>query len=448
MEEPEYLFGNDEHAVEGMPHSKDGEQAILAACLTSESCLLQAIELLEPDQFYYPSHKYVFESMIVLFELGREINPITIADHLKQVDKLHYVGGVGDISGLTVGMPYIDSIESYANLLIGKSKLRDIIKAGNSIVSEAIAQQDEPDFILASAETKIYQITETRHTTQLAAIDDTIEQAITNAHDNIGLTVSVTGLRTGITKLDNLTTGFQNSDLILLAARPTVGKTSEAVSIMINTALDYGNTVAFFSLEMARLAIVERMICNRARVDFQSFRRGFLLHDEWDRIDEARAALKCNRIFVDDKPAISILEARAKLRRLESTIGKKPDLVVFDYLQLMTGLREHRKESRQQEVSGISAGLKTLAKELDRPVLALSQLKRGSEAHTPRKPQLSDLRESGSLEQDADLVVFIDRFEQDGEFLHEQIIAKNRNGPIDSFGIFFNGPAMRFDNLD
>jgi replicative DNA helicase len=309
-----------------------------------------------------------------------------------------------------------------------------------------LAQEDEAELILAHAESQIYVLTETRYKTQLEPIDTSLEEVVDEAHSNFGAVI--TGLRTGITDLDDMTTGLQNADLILLAARPSVGKTSEAISIMANVALDYEKTVAFFTLEMSRKAIISRFICNVARVDFRRFRNGTLVTSELEAVAEAQQRLNCNRIWVDDKPAITMLEARAKLHRMEKS-GVIPDLIVFDYLQLMTGNIQHRKESRQQEVSGISESLKSLAKEFDRPVLACAQLNRGPEQRSDKLPLLSDLRESGALEQNADVVIFIHKPKTDEEnaSVRQQFVAKNRNGPTGDFGIYFNGPAMRFDNL-
>lgn len=451
MEEPHYLQDQpdpirDSALERSLPHSAEAERAILGAALLNEMCLLQAMELMEPEDFYIPSHRRIYVAMIALFERGADINPILIANELKKENMLESVGGISFITNLTYGLPHTTNISHYAEVVTGKAKLRQLVKSANKITQEAIEEEDEPEIILSHAETLIYELTETRYKTQLQAIDFTLPNVIDDAYSNIGAGMSVTGLATGLTDLDKVTTGLQKSDLILLAARPSVGKTAEAVSIIANVAIDFEKLVAFFSLEMGRYAIQVRLLCNVAKVDFQRFRQGFMNHQEWDAITAAQNKLTCNRIFVDDKPGITMLEARAKLHRLAKTFGM-PDLIVFDYLQLMTGLREHRKESRQQEVSGIAESLKSLAKEFDRPVLALSQLNRGPEQRADKRPQLSDLRESGALEQHADVVIFIHDPKADNPAILEQIVAKNRNGPTGEFGIYFNGPAMRFDNL-
>lgn len=449
LEEPDYMRDKDDPLSRSLPHSADAERAILGACLLNIICLLQSMELLEPSDFYLPSHRKIYEAMIALFDRGVDLNPILIAEELKKTNELESVGGISFIMNLTYGLPHTDSIAHYADVVVGKSKLRQLIKASNKIVQEAFEEEDSPEEILGHAESQIYELTETRYKTQLESIDVMVETVVDDALMNVGTGMSVTGLRTGITLLDNMTTGLQNSDLILLAARPSVGKTSEAVSIINNVALDFEKTVAFFTLEMGKYTIIARLLCNLARVDFQRFRKGMLTVPEWNQIEDAKIRLSCNRIFIDDKPGITVLEARAKAHRLAKQ-GKLPDLFVFDYLQLMTGKKEHRKESRQQEVSGVSEDLKGFAKEFDRPVLACAQLNRGPEQRADKVPVLSDLRESGALEQNADLVVFIHRpkSDEDHQSVLQQIVAKNRNGPTGEFGVYFNGPAMRFDNLD
>lgn len=456
MDEPDYLKDHlDTKQDFEVPHSEEAERALLGQILLSamsgsESTLLQAIELLDDvNDFYIPANKRIYAAMVAIFDAGKDLNVINIGEELKKTNSLQMVGGFTYITSLSYGLPHSDSIEHYANVLIGKSKLRNLLKAADKISQEVKEEEDDADVILGHAESAIYSLTETRFKTQLATIDEMLEQVVDDAISNAGSGLAITGLQTGITKLDQMTAGFQPSDLILLAARPGMGKTSEAVTIINNMAVDYEKRIAFFSLEMNKYSIVTRMICNLARVDFQRFRQGLVLTaEDWDKIEEARNRLSCGRIFIDDKPAISILEARAKLRRLANTAGM-PDIILFDYLQLMTGRREHRKESRLQEVSGISADLKTLAKELNRPVVGLCQLNRGPEQRSNKTPALHDLRESGSLEQDADQVIFIHQPEVDEEHEHvyQQIIAKNRNGPTGEFGIMFNKPAMRFENL-
>jgi replicative DNA helicase len=326
------------------PHSDEAEVATLGLILLDERLLLEAIELLEPEDFYNVAHRQIFVAMIALFDLGRPITAVLIYAELQ---RLHIFGvSLSYLTQLTYGLPHANSVAHYADLIIGKSRLRQLVKAATKIAVEAQEEEDHPDTILSNAETAIYQLTETRYKTLLEPIDSILVQVLDDAEANIG-GGTVNGFRTGLADLDQITSGFQNADLILLAARPGLGKTSEAVTIVVNAAVDYDKTVVMFSLEMSRKAVVGRMACNLARIDFRRFRNGSLYTHEWDIVNDAIRRLSNDRIFIDDKPAISLLEARAKIHRMAKQ-GRLPDLIVFDYLQLMTGLKEHRKESRQQ----------------------------------------------------------------------------------------------------
>jgi replicative DNA helicase len=463
MEEPEDFYKPDpirENSLErSLPNSSEAEKAVLGAIILNNVFVFQAIELLTPEDFYVPSHRKIFAAMTRLFERGDDIDPIFIGEELKRNNELEIVGGFSFITNLTYGLPHSTTIEHYATVILGKSRLRILIKTAKKITNEALEEEEEPDTILGHAEHAIFQLTETRYKTKLEAIDSTLVEVISAAHDNVGHGLTVTGLSTGLTDIDQLTAGLQKSDLIILAARPGVGKTACACTIINNITIrnPEPKRVAFFSLEMSRWAIITRMLCSEARVDFKNrFSKGFMNHEEWDAIGQASERLQVQRIFLDDKPAISVLEIRAKVMRMTLQIAK-PDLIVVDYVQLMTGVKEHRKESRQQEVSGISRELKSLAKEMDRPVLALCQLNRALEGLSDKRPQLHHLRESGSLEQDADLVAFLYREmpkynqgEQPTEpqnNITEFIIAKQRNGPCDTVPLRFDGPSMRFDSL-
>lgn len=467
MEEPDYLkdqpdkFSRDpirENSLErSLPNSAEAERAVLGAIILANFLLMQAIELLRPEEFYVPSHRKIFIAMVSLFERGIDINPILIAEELKKENALESVGGLSFITNLTYGLPHSTNIAHYAKIIRGKSLLRQLIKKANKITQEAIEQEDEPEVILDRAEHAIFELSDERYTTELKAIDSTLVEVIDTAHANVGHGLTVTGLGTGFNDIDQLTAGLQKSELIILAARPGLGKTALCCSIINNITIRDAEPkrVAFFSLEMSRVAIITRMLCSEARVDFKNrFSKGFMNHEEWDRIGEASQRLQVQRIFLDDKPAISVLEIRTKVMRMSLQIAK-PDLIVVDYLQLMMGVKEHRKESRQQEVSGISRELKAIAKELDRPVLALCQLNRAPEGLSDKRPQLHHLRESGSLEQDADLVAFLYRempkYVQGEQYepnnTTEFIIAKQRNGPCDTVALRFDGPSMRFDSL-
>lgn len=467
MEEPEDFYDQpsdnrrDNALRRNSPSSPESEAAILGAIILDEVILLHVMELLDisGSEFHTEVYRLIFIAMVAVFDRGEPVTPITINEELKKSKQDQRVGGVSFITNLIHGLPQSANIEHYANILLGKHRLLQLQRTVDAISAEINDEETEPETILGNAEHAIFQLTETRYKTKLEAIDNTLVEVISAAHDNVGHGLTVTGLSTGLTDIDQLTAGLQKSDLIILAARPGVGKTACACTIINNITIrnPEPKRVAFFSLEMSRWAIITRMLCSEARVDFKNrFSKGFMNHDEWDAIGQASERLQVQRIFLDDKPAISVLEIRAKVMRMTLQIAK-PDLIVVDYLQLMTGVKEHRKESRQQEVSGISRELKSLAKEMDRPVLALCQLNRALEGLSDKRPQLHHLRESGSLEQDADLVAFLYREmpkynqgEQQTEpqnNITEFIIAKQRNGPCDTVPLRFDGPSMRFDSL-
>jgi replicative DNA helicase len=440
-----------------LPHSAESERAILGGVLLDNSLVSQAIELLRPEDFYVPSHRRIFMSMITLFERGAEIDPILIGEELKKENALESVGGVSFITNLTFGLPHSTNIAHYAKIVRGKSMLRQLIKAANKITQEAIEQEDEPEIILDHAEQAIFQLADERIRQGFVHVKPVAEQLLEKIQEMEGRAAVLTGLTTGFADLDRMTSGLQRADLIIVAARPSMGKTSFAMMLAQNAAIHAGAVVGIYSLEMSKEALVMRMLCSQGNIDAQRFRNGFLSRPEWAQIAKSLGTLADTRIFLDDTAAITVLEMRAKARRLAAE-QKKLDLIIVDYLQLMTGSAK-RFESRQQEVSQISRELKSLAKELNVPVVALSQLSRAPESRADHRPQLADLRESGALEQDADLVAFIYRAEQyktpeerdslpeDQRNVAELIIAKQRNGPTGSIDLRFTPSSMRFDNL-
>lgn len=440
-----------------LPHSAESERAILGGVLLDNSLISQAIELLRPEDFYVPSHRRIFTSMIALFERGAEIDPILIGEELKKENALESVGGVSFITNLTFGLPHSTNIAHYAKIVRGRSMLRQLIKAANKITQEAIEQEDEPEIILDHAEQAIFQLADERIRQGFVHVKPVAEQLLEKIQEMEGRAAVLTGLTTGFADLDRMTSGLQRADLIIVAARPSMGKTSFAMMLAQNAAIHAGAVVGIFSLEMSKEALVMRMLCSQGNIDAQRFRNGFLSRPEWAQIAKSLGTLADTRIFLDDTAAITVLEMRAKARRLAAE-QKKLDLIIVDYLQLMTGSAK-RFESRQQEVSQISRELKSLAKELNVPVVALSQLSRAPESRADHRPQLADLRESGALEQDADLVAFIYRAEQyktpeerdslpeDQKNVAELIIAKQRNGPTGSIDLRFTPSSMRFDNL-
>jgi len=440
-----------------LPNSAEAERAILGAILLDNALISQAIEQLSPEDFYVPSHRRIFVAMIALFERGAEINPILIGEELKKENALESVGGFTFITNLTYGLPHSTNILHYAKVVRGKSMLRQLIKTSNKITQEALEEEDEAEIILDHAEHAIFQLADERIRQGFMHVKPIAEALLEKVQEMEGRAAVLTGLTTGFSDLDKMTSGLQPADLIILAARPSMGKTSFALMLAENAALHAGAVVGIFSLEMSKESLVMRMLCSQGNIDAQRFRNGFLSRLEWAQIAKSLGTLADARIYLDDTPGLSVLEMRAKIRRL-ATEQKKLDLIIVDYLQLMSGSSK-RAESRQQEVSQISRELKALAKEMNVPLVALSQLSRAPESRSDHRPQLADLRESGALEQDADLVAFIFREEQyktpeekeampeDQRNIAELIIAKQRNGPTGTVDLRFTPSSMRFDNL-
>src|SRR5215510_7549924 len=407
-----------------LPSSPDTERAILGAIILDNSLIAQAVEMLKPEQLYVPSHRRIFTAMIALFERGSEIDPILIAEELRRDNSLEAAGGMIFLSHLAFGLPHVTSLAPYAKVIRGKHLLRQLIKTANKITSEALEEEDEPQNILDHAEHAIFALADERIRQGFEHIKHPAERVLEKAEAVEHRDLVVTGVPTGFRGLDALTSGLQNQDFIVIAARPSMGKTSLALTLAQHAAIEGNAVVGIFSLEMSAEALAMRMLCSEASVDAQKFRSGFLSNDEWARLGKALGKLGEARIFIDDTPAISVLEMRAKARRL-ATEQKQRDLIVVDYLQLMSG-SSSRFESRQQEVSQISRELKALAKELDIPMVALSQLSRAPESRSDHRPQLADLRESGALEQDADLVAFIYREEQYMSLEDRQTMAEDK----------------------
>ncbi len=432
-----------------LPSSEESERVILGAILLDNGLITQAIEMLRPEDFYSPRNRYIFQSMIRLFEKSERIDPILIGEELKKEGRFDSIGGVAAITNLTYGLPHFSNIQDYSKVVHDKSVMRNLIKSCNEITSEALAEEEDVEIILDHAEQLIFSLADDRVRQGFAHIKPLAEEVLGKVKEYAKReTHALTGLATGFRELDAMTSGFQKTDLIIVAARPSMGKTALCLNIAQNAAIQENATVAVFSLEMSKQQLVMRMLSSEARVDAHRFRTGHLTREEWGRLAGSIGTLSEAGIFIDDSPGISVLEMRAKARRL-ATEQKKLDLIVVDYLQLMSGTG--RTESRQQEVSKISRELKGLAKELDVPVVALSQLSRSPEARTPPRPLMSDLRESGSIEQDADVVAFIYREEyykptEENAGVSEIIISKQRNGPTGSVQLAFLKEFTRFEN--
>jgi replicative DNA helicase len=452
------LASIDYNLERGLPAAPDAEKSVLGAILLDNHLVDQAASSIKPEDFCIDAHRRIFQRMMDLSETGRPIDIITLSEELSRHKELEAVGGVAYISSLTDGVPRRPSIEHYVAIVRDKSLLRSAIHTASSIITRAAAQEETAEEVLDSAEAAIFQLSDARLNQNLMPIDQVARESFGGSLDALYKRGSrITGLETHYTDLDEITSGLQPSDLIIIAARPSMGKTAFAINIAENAAVQDAKIVAIFSLEMSREALLLRMLCSQARVDSHKMRTGFLGRDDMDKLRKAYDALINAPIYIDDTPGISISEMRSKSRRLKQTQGRL-DLVVVDYLQLMSGtpIGGKRFENRTQEVSAISRGLKAIAKELRVPVVALSQLSRAPETRGTKdaEPKLSDLRESGSIEQDADVVTFIyrpeyyDRDNPDLEGKAKLIIAKQRNGPTDTIQLAFLKSSTRFETLD
>ncbi len=432
-----------------LPSSEESERVILGAVLLDNSVIAQAVEHLKPEDFYSPLNRRVFAAMISLFEKQSPIDPILIGEELKKEGSLESIGGITTITNLTFGLPHFSNVEEYIKVVHDKSVVRSLIRTCNRITGEALAEQDDAEVLLDSAEQAIFALAEARTKESFSRIAPVADRVLARVKEYAaGEGTGITGLSTGFRELDEMTSGLQRTDLVIVAGRPSMGKTALCLTLAQNAALYSKAVVALFSLEMSKEQLVTRMLASEAHINAHRFRTGHLMTNEWERLAKAIGTLSETKIFIDDTPGISALEIRAKCRRLAAE-HKELDLIVIDYLQLMGGSK--RTESRQQEVSQISRELKGLAKEMNVPVVALSQLSRAPEARNPPKPLMSDLRESGSIEQDADVVAFIYREDyyketEENKGIAELIISKQRNGPTGTVKLAFLKEFTRFEN--
>ncbi|WP_110173186.1 replicative DNA helicase [Luteitalea pratensis] len=433
-----------------LPHNLDAERSVLGAILLRNDAINAAVEVLQPEDFYRDAHQLLLEHMIQLSERGAAIDLVTLAESLTRADALEKVGGPAYITRLVDGVPRTTNIEHYAQIVKEKATLRRLITEASKIASDAYDADRDASEILDEAERSIFSIADARIGEGFTPLSELVDSALDTVEKLQQFKSLVTGVPTGFYDLDHKTSGMQPSDLVIIAARPSMGKTSFVINLAQNAALEHGKTVGVFSLEMSKEQLFMRMLTSEARVDSQRLRQGMLLERDLPAIAQAAEKLSMAKIFIDDSASIGVLEMRAKARRLKAEHGL--DMLVIDYVQLMQG--RGRFENRQQELTSISRSLKGLAKELHVPVLILSQLSRAPDARADHRPQLSDLRESGALEQDADVVMFIyreDRYkgpeDQDtGEA--EIIISKQRNGPVGTVKLAFISDYTRFENLE
>jgi replicative DNA helicase len=389
-------LSSDPFFEKGLPSNLEAERSILGAILLDNSVCNQAMEMMRRDDFFLDSHRRIYDKMILLSERGSSIDLVTLSEELRRATEFEQVGGATYIASLIDGVPRTDTIEPYVKIVKSKAILRKLITASNQIIARAFDEEDDPEVILDQAEQLIFQIAEDRVRAGFQHIGDVAQRRLEQIEQMSGRAEMITGVPTGFTDFDQMTSGLQRQDLVIIAARPSMGKTALALNMALYAAKN-GNTVGIFSLEMSAEQLVSRLLCAEARVDAHRLRTGYLNQEEWARLADALRRLCETRIFIDDTPGASVLEMRAKTRRLKAEHGL--DLLIIDYMQLMSG--RGRIESRQQEVSQISRDLKILAKELDVPVISLSQLSRATETRSDHKPQLSDLRESGCLAGDS-----------------------------------------------
>lgn len=421
--------------------------SVLGAMLFDESALARSLELLKPFYFYDDPHQKIFQAAQTLFEKNQAVDIVTVAEELRKTKQLDAVGGASYLTQLTASVPTAVNVEHYAQIVKEKALLRRLISTATQILQQSYASESEVSSLVDSAEQMIFEISQHQFEGKITPFKDVIRTSIETIDQLYQRKEHVTGLATGFKEFDIRTAGLQFSDLIVIAGRPSMGKSAFVSSICEHIAVELKKPIAFFSLEMSKEQLVQRMLCSHARVDAQKVRTGYLSHQDWPKLTAAAGKLSEAPIFIDDSPTLTALELRAKARRLKGQHGI--ELVVVDYLQLMQGFA--RFENRQQEISDISRSLKALARELRVPVIAVSQLSRAVESRTGNRPQLSDLRESGAIEQDADVVVFLFREEyyhpsDENRNKAEAIIAKQRNGPTGSIELVFLKEWTRFDN--
>ena len=433
-----------------LPQNLEAERSVLGAILLENRAINQAQEILHEDDFYRDSHRRIYHAMEGLSDRASVIDLVTVKDELSRQGFLESVGGPAYVSSLVDGVPRSANIEHYAKIVKEKAILRALIDSSQKISMSAAREEESTEDILDEAQRLIFSIVQDRIQTGFVPLRDLADPALRRIEELTEAKQLITGIPSGFERLDELTSGFQKTDLIIVAGRPSMGKTALCLNVALEVAVQEGKTVGLFSLEMSREQLFLRMLCSQSRVDAHRLRTGRLNKDEWTRLSKGFSSLTEAPIYLDDTPGIGIMEMRAKARRLKAEHGM--DLLIIDYLQLMRG--RHRSENRTQEISEISRSLKGLAKELDVPLIALSQLSRAPEQRGgDRRPQLSDLRESGSIEQDADIVIFIYREEvykptDDNEGIATLIIGKQRNGPIGSINLAFLKEFTRFENLE
>ena len=432
------------------PQNIEAEQAVLGAIFLEAQALTTASELLMPEDFYRANHQRIYEVMLDISTRGEPVDIVTVTAELQTRNWLDDVGGVAYLSDLANSVPTAANVEYYSKIVEEKSILRRLIRVATNIAKDGYTSDDEVSVILTDAEKTILDVAQRKNTSAFISINDVLVETYDRIEMLQNRKGDITGIPTGFVELDRMTAGFQRSDLIIVAARPSVGKTAFALNIAQNVGTKTDENVAIFSLEMAAGQLVQRMLCAEGNIDAQRMRTGQLESGDWQKLTMAMGSLSKAGIYIDDTPGVRVNDIRAKCRRLKQEKGL--GMIVIDYLQLIQG-SGRGGENRQQEVSEISRSLKALARELDVPVIALSQLSRGVESRQDKRPMMSDIRESGSIEQDADIVAFLYRDdyydkESESQNIIEIIIAKQRNGPVGTAELAFIKEFNKFVNLN
>ncbi len=430
------------------PQNIEAEQSVLGSMLIDKDAQLEAAELLNPADFYKDIHGQIFQAIVSLSNRGEPVDLVTVCDELEKQQLLEKVGGAAYLASMADMTPTAAHIRYYAGIVREKALLRNMIRAATNIVGKSYGYISNVEEYLDEAEQLIFEVARSRESKGFVSLEDVLSETVQKLEKLYNRKGEVTGLPSGFADLDNLTSGFQSSDFIIIAARPSMGKTTLGLNIAQHIALEAHRPVAFFSLEMSKEQLAQRLLCSFVEIDSHRLRRGYLSTEDWPRVTQALAPLSQAPLYIDDSAAISVMEMRAKARRLKMEKGLSA--IFVDYLQLMRG---HEKvENRQQEISSISRSLKALAKEMDCPVIALSQLSRAVEQRTDKRPVLSDLLESGGIEANADMVIFIYRDDYYNEAsekknITEIIISKQRNGPTGKIELLFKDRFTKFVNL-
>ena len=430
------------------PHNSEAEQTVLASALLDDTAVEKILNLLSTDDFYYEANKEIYESIKDVHMQNIPVDVLTVSEELKKREKIDYIGGFEYLANLTENIITSKNVEAYCNIIREKSTLRKLISASNEIIEKGFKENEEVQKIIELAETRIFAISQNRNINTFTEIKDVLLSVFNQLEERAMNKGSLTGITTGYDDLDRMTSGLQRSDLILLAARPSMGKTAFALNIAMN-AVKSGVSVALFSLEMSKEQYVQRIISMESMVESNKMRTGNLNDEDWNRLLQVMSTISNYNVYIDDTASITLFEMMSKCRRLKMERGL--DLIIIDYLQLMSGTG--RNESRQQEISDISRGLKAMARELDCPVMALSQLSRAPELRNDHRPIMSDLRESGAIEQDADVVMMLyrdeyyNKDESDKKGITEVIITKQRNGPVGTVELAWISQYTKFGNI-